>query len=115
MKDIMYNIGEKDFNGIGSFEFIPSCDKNYFQQLEIVDLFNTTFEDFKHYLCREYSHQKITVINLITSNSPNTKFVKSQYKEALKQLENEGRISCIPDKNNRKKGTLADTVQLLFP
>jgi len=114
MKDIMYSIGEKDFNGIGNFEFIPSCDKNYFQQLEIVDLFNTTFEDFKHYLCHKYKHKKTTVFNLITSDSPNTKFVKSQYKDALKQLESEGRISCIPDKNNRKKGTLADTVQLLF-
>ena len=60
MKDIMYNSGEKDFNGIGRFEFIPSCDKNGVQ-LSIIDLFATPFEDFQRELCQRYIGKTISM------------------------------------------------------
>lgn len=114
MKDIMYKIGEKDYHGIGQFEFIPSCDKNNYEQLTIVDLFNTPFNDFKKTLCLKYKGSHIKVKDLINNDSPNTKFVKAQYKEALKQLETEGKIYCVPPKEKRKKNTLADDVCIIF-
>lgn len=113
MKDIMYKIGEKDFHGIGKFEFIPSCDKTNYLQLGIIDFYNTPFEEFKKYLCQKYSDKRITVIDLIKSDIPNTKFIKSQYKKALIQLETEGLITCLPQ--NHKKGTMGDNVELIFP
>lgn len=113
MKDIMYKIGEKDFNGIGRFEFIPSCDKKNGEQLSIIDLFNVTFKKFKDDLCLRYAKRTITVNDLINSDIIYTKFVKAQYKNALKELEIENRITCIPA--NRPKNTMGDTVTLIFP
>ncbi|MCI8627741.1 MAG: three-Cys-motif partner protein TcmP [Lachnospiraceae bacterium] len=110
MKDIMYSIGEKDFNNIGKFEFIPSCDKEHFQQLSIIDLFTTTFEDFKRYLCEQYHGKSMSVKNLIEQDITNTKFVRSQYKDALKQLEAEGKIYC----NSHKKNSMGDNVFVIF-
>ncbi len=112
MKDIMYAIGEKDYNGIGKFEFIPSCDKQNFQQLNIIDFFNTPFEEFKQNICEKYHGRCMTVKEFIKNDISYTKFVQSQYKEALKQLETEKRILCNPQ--NRKKNTMADTVTITF-
>lgn len=112
MKDIMYSIGEKDFQGIGTFEFIPSCDKDNYLQLDIIDLFNTPFEEFKQNICEKYRGAHIKVKDLIDDDIANTKFVRPQYKEALKQLENEHRITCLPE--NRRKNTMGDNVDILF-
>lgn len=112
MKDIMYNIGERDFNGIGKFEFIPSCDKAHYQQLDIIDFYNTPFENFKQYLCQKFSNTHIKVKDLIDEDITNTKFVRKQYKDALKQLENEGLITCLP--KDRRKNTMGDNVYVFF-
>ncbi len=112
MKDIMYRIGEKDFNKIGKFEFIPSCDKTNYQQLDIIDFYNTPFEDFKNYLCKKFSGRHIKVSDLIDKDISYTKFVRKQYKEALIQLENEGWITCQP--KNRRKNTMGDNVCVIF-
>lgn len=114
MKDIMYNIGEKDFNGIGQFEFIPSCDKQLDTQLSIIDLFATPFQEFKENLCKKYSGKTISMKRLFECDSPNTRFVSKQYKKALIELELEGRISCDKPYNQRRKNTLSDSTTLKF-
>ena len=115
MKDIMYNIGEKDFHGIGKFEFIPSCDKRYGSQLSIIDLYAAPFDDFRDNLCQKYKGQTLTVGDLYSIDSPNTRFVKSQYKQALTQLEMSGKITCDKPYTQRRKNTLADKTIINFP
>ena len=85
MKDIMYRIGEKDFNGIGQFEFIPSCDKKG-MQLSIIDLYATPFEEFKKELCERYKGRTVSMLSLYNEDSPNTRFVLKQYKKAMTVL-----------------------------
>lgn len=114
MKDIMYKIGEKDFNGIGQFEFIPSCDKTGSTQLSIIDLFSIPFEDFKNNLCARYSGQTLTMKHLYTLDSPNTSFVSKQYKKALIELEKEGRITCDKPYDQRRSGTFSDQTIIFF-
>ena len=104
---------EKDFHGIGKFEFIPSCDKTNYCQLGIIDFYNTPFEDFKQYLCQKFTGRRILVKDLIDTDIYNTMFVRKQYKEALKQLENESWITCLP--KNRRKNTMGDDVIIIFP
>lgn len=113
MKDIMYSVSEKDFNGIGRFEFIPSCDKSNAQQLSIIDFFNTPFNEFKQHLLTTYTKKTMSVQNLIRTDSPYTRFVASQYKDILKQLENDKIIFCSPE--NRRKNTMGDKVLITFP
>lgn len=114
MKDIMYKAGEQDMNGIGRFEFIPSCDKSNYVQLSIIDFYNAPFEDLKNRLCQKYAGRTFTVDYLIESDLPYTPFVGKQYKEALKQLECEGRIRCNPAASDRRKNTMGDTVKVTF-
>lgn len=114
MKDIMYKIGEKDFNGIGQFEFIPSCDKQAETQLSIIDLFATPFQEFKENLCKQYCGKTISMKYLYNQDSPNTRFVSSQYKKALMELEQEGRISCDKPYTQRRKNTLSDNTIIKF-
>lgn len=114
MKDIMFNIGEKDYNGIGQFEFIPSCDKASSIQLSIIDLFNIPFEDFKKDLCNRYSGQILTMKALYNIDSPNTRFISKQYKKALTELELEERIKCDKPFSKRRKGTFSDNTIINF-
>lgn len=114
MKDIMYKIGEKDFNGIGQFEFIPSCNKQDNVQLSIVDLYSTPFEQFKEDLCQRYLGKTLSMENLYMQDSPNTQFIKKQYKQALIELEMDNLITCDKPYLERRKGTLSDKTIIKF-
>lgn len=114
MKDIMYKIGEKDFNGIGKFEFIPSCDKEENVQLSIIDLFSTPFEQFKTELRHRYSGRTIAMGDLYKIDSPNTPFVSKQYKSALIELELSGKITCNKPYSQRRRNTFSDNTIIKF-
>ena len=58
MKEIMHKAGEKDCEGVGKFEFIPSCDKEKGIQLSIIDLLNSSLEDLKNHLVKTYKGKK---------------------------------------------------------
>lgn len=114
MKDIMYKIGEKDFNNIGQFEFIPSCDKANCAQLSIIDLFSTPFDQFKIDICKRYKGRTLSMDQLYALDSPNTRFVKKQYKTALIELELDGIISCNKPYSKRRKNTFSDKTIITF-
>ena len=114
MKEIMVKIGETDYNGIGQFEFIPSCDKSSSIQLSIIDLFNIPFETFKDNLCKRYFGKTYTMKSLYNTDSPNTRFISRQYKQALIELELEGRITCDKPYAKRRKNTFSDNTVINF-
>lgn len=95
MKEIMYNTGEKDINGIGKFEFIPACDKENYQ-LSIINMFDTSIEDFKNHLLNTYSGKTILLKDLYYLDTVNNKFIMKQYQEALTDLEEKDKIQCNP-------------------
>lgn len=114
MKDIMYKIGEKDFNGIGRYEYIPTQDRQKNIQLSILDFFNTPLDQFKNYLCSKYKGRRLSVKELIDIDTPYTKFVSKQYKTVLKELEKEGMIICVPPQSKRRADTLSDKTLIIF-
>jgi len=42
-------------------------------------------------------------------------YIKTNYKEMLKKLEKEGKITAEPPKTKRRKDTFADSVKVSFP
>lgn len=114
MKDIMYKAGEKDSNGIGRYEYIPTQDRQKNIQLSILDFFNTPLDQLKNDLCSKYAGQELFVGKLIRLDIPYTKFVSKQYKTVLKELEKEGRITCIPPQSERRSNTLGDRTLIIF-
>lgn len=100
MKDIMYKTGEKDLNGIGKFEFIPSCDKHNYQ-LSIIDMFDTSIEDLKNHLLKTYNGKSFLLKKLYDLDTVNNKFVMKHYQEALTDLEEKGKAQCNPPFSER--------------
>lgn len=113
MKSIMSNAGEKDINGIGKFEFIPSCDKG-FEQLSIIEMYNDTREDLKNQLIEKYKDETILFKKLYEEHSTTNRFLEKDYRNVLLDLENEKVIEVVITKGKRKKGTLPIDKSLLI-
>lgn len=111
MKEIMYKSSEKDLDGVGKYEFIPSSDKCSIQ-LSLLDMFNSSLEELKNRLVVDYRGRTVSVSKLYETDSVNNRYIKKHYKDVLKQLEKEKKIYCKPA--IRKANTMADTVVVTF-
>ncbi|MHB8946913.1 MAG: three-Cys-motif partner protein TcmP, partial [Bacillota bacterium] len=63
----------------------------------------------------EFRGRVLTVKEIFLQHNVGKRYVVSNYKEALRQLEKEGRITANPAAAERKKGTMADRVKISFP
>lgn len=117
MKEIMYGAGEKDNDGVGKYEFIPSCNKCAFQ-LSLIDMFNSSLEDLKIHLLTKYNGKETTLGHIFPEDSVGNRYIIRHYKQVLIELETEGKIICIPPKESRRKyrgmPTLKEDVKLIF-
>lgn len=102
MKEIMHKAGEKDCEGIGKFEFIPSCDKRAGIQLSIVDLYNSSLDDLGNHLVNTYQGKSGTLDKLYERDACNNRFLIKHYKEVILKLEQEGKVWCNPPKEDRR-------------
>lgn len=117
MKSIMYGEGEKDLDGVGKYEFIPSCNKCG-KQLSLIDMFNSSLSELKRHLIDSYAGKHGTVYGLYEHDSIYNRYLLKHYKQVLLELEDEGKITCSPIKEMRpiRKGipTLSDKVKITF-
>ena len=66
-------------------------------------------------LIREYTGKPIRFRDLYEKHSVGRRYVDSNYKAVLKQMEKEGKVSAIkPGGAKRRKGTFADDVLITF-
>lgn len=102
MKEIMYGEGEKDSEGVGKFEFIPSSDRMY-TQLSFIDMFNSSLKELKLHLTRTYKGRKVNLLSLYKEDSIGNRYLIKHYKQVLLELEEEGKIICNPPRELRRK------------
>ncbi len=102
MKEIMHKAGEKDYEGVGKFEFIPSCDKEKGIQLSIIDLFNSSLDELKEHLLNMYRGKSGTLERLYEVDAGDNRFLIRHYKKIILELEEEERVLCIPPRNERR-------------
>ena len=62
-----------------------------------------------------FAGQEINFKQIYESHSIDTSYVEKNYREVLKQLENEGTISVRSTKGKRRLGTFAEHVLINFP
>ena len=62
-------------------------------------------------LLKEFARQTLTMQEVYMRHNVGRPFIKRNYKEVLKQLEDAGKITASP----HRKGTFADDVQVTFP
>lgn len=107
MKSIMAKASSIHDQGVASFHYCPADER-------MPTLFELTrpLSDLKDMLLKTYSGSSLTMRAIYEGHSVGHPYTDRNYKHALLELEQEGRIVATPQK--RKKGTLADHVLITF-
>lgn len=114
MKDIMARQSSSAEQGVPSFEYNPAS-----QAQPLLFELSKPLEDLSATLLDKYAGQTLTMKKIYESHHIGRRYIKPNYKEALKVLETEGRIIANPPSSERitrdGKRTFADGVEVTFP
>ena len=114
MKDIMASESSKMEQGVATFEYNPA-DERFPMLFEL----SKPLDDLAAMLLSEFAGQTLTMGQIYDKHHIGRRFIKRNYKEALRRLEAEGQIITSPSAENRimRKGqvTFADRVEVTFP
>ena len=109
MKGIMASASSSSTQGVASFEYNPP-DKRMPLLFELA----RPIDDLAEMLLHDFSNQTASVIEIYKQHSIGKPYILKNYKETLKRLESEGKITANPPAASRKKDTLADKVIITF-
>jgi three-Cys-motif partner protein len=110
MKKIMAKESSKTEQGVASFEYNPA-DERFPTLFE----FNRPLDQLGAMLLREYGGRKIRFTDLYQQHSRGRRFIDTNYRAVLKELENQGKLSATKTGGaKRRKGTFPDDVLITF-
>jgi three-Cys-motif partner protein len=113
MKDIMARESTYSDQGVPTFEYNPA---DFLPKQTLLFKLSRPLDDLQEMLLRSFAGQTISMLEIYKQHNVDTPFIKSNYKEALKALEENGKIIARkPDGKSRRKGTFADNVLAIFP
>jgi len=114
MKEIMAAECSRAEQGVPTFEYNPA-DRRYHLLFEL----SRPLDDLAELLLFEFAGQTLPMKEIYERHHVGKRYIKRNYKGALRQLEAEGRIITDPPAERRRlrKGqvTFADPVQVTFP
>ncbi len=113
MKEIMAGESSKTEQGVPSFEYNPA-DKNYPLLFELA----RPLDELEAMLAEEYAGQTLTMQQVYEGHHVGRRFIKRNYKDALRKMEESGAVGIDPPAAKRLKRnglvTVADTVRVAF-
>jgi three-Cys-motif partner protein len=113
MKDIMARESSNHTEGVPSFEYNPA---DFLPKQSLLFQLSRPFEDLKNMLLSAYAGKTVSMIDVYKEHNIDTPYVSKNYKDALKELELERKISARkPDGSKRRAGTFANSVLATFP
>jgi three-Cys-motif partner protein len=110
MKNIMAGVSSSSTQGVASFEYNPP-DKRMPLLFELA----RPIDDLADMLLRDFSGKTISVEEIYKQHSIRKPYILKNYKETLKRLEAQGKITANPPASGRPKNTLADKINIIFP
>ncbi len=110
MKEIMAKESSGEEQGVANFEYNP-IDKKIVNKQQLLFELSRPLDDLKDMLLEAFSGQTIKMNDIYMQHSINRPYTKKNYKDTLKQLEEQGKIQASP----HKKGTFGDNVLVKFP
>jgi len=114
MKDIMARESSNDHQGVPSLEYNPA-DGRFPALFE----FNKPLDQLEDDLVRIFAGRTLRMIEIYNEHNVGTRFIKKNYKQALNNLEENGRIIADPPQEDRPirngKPTFANHVTVTFP
>ncbi|MDO9558748.1 MAG: three-Cys-motif partner protein TcmP [Syntrophales bacterium] len=112
MKGIMAKESSGAEQGVPSFEYSPA---DFLPKQSLLFQLSRPLDDLQDVLLDQFAGRTLSMQDIYEKHSVDTPYIKSNYKEALKTLENNGKITAEPDRSKRRKGTFADDVLATFP
>jgi three-Cys-motif partner protein len=114
MKGVMAGRSTKGEEGVSTFEYNPASNKQ-----PLLYLFRPRpLSELKQSLVETFKGQTLAMRTIYERHSVDTPYIDTNYKDALRQLEEEGAILADPAAAQRKKRkgivTFADTVKVTF-
>jgi three-Cys-motif partner protein len=109
MKNIMAGESTRKPQGVPSFIFDPQDRENP----KLLDS-ERPLDDLKIILCQQFRGETSTMLGIYERHSYGLPYIKANYKMALGQLEEEGRIIADPPAPKRRKGTFSDNTIVAF-
>jgi hypothetical protein len=110
MKDIMAKESSTEDQGVPSLTYSPAD-----WSMPLLFSLQRPLDQLRGSLLRDFAGQEASVAEIYERHSVDTPYVMKNYKEILKQLEVERKISVRSLKGTRRKGTLADHLLVRFP
>ncbi len=108
MKEIMAKESSSENQDVPSFEYSPA---DFLPKTSLLFQLSRPLDDLKETLLDRFSGRTIMMLDIYEEHNVDTPYIKSNYKKALRELEEEKKIS--PSKH--KKGSFADKVIVKFP
>jgi three-Cys-motif partner protein len=110
MKEIMANESSTMVQGVPSFEYNPASALH-----PLLFSLNQSLDILADMLLDEFAGRTLTMQQVFEYHNINRPYIEKNYKEALKNLESQGKISVEPPATNRRKNTMAGSVRVSFP
>ncbi len=110
MKSIMGGESSGRDQGVPSYQHSPAL-----KGVQTLFPLNTPLDDLEEMLLAEFAGQKLTMRSIYESHSVGKRYLASNYKKALINMEIAGEIQADPPAAERRKGTFADGVVVTFP
>ncbi len=115
MKDIMAKESSTLEQGVPSFEYNPIAT----QAQPLLFELSRPLDDLTDMLLDEFAGQTVAMVDVYNRHHVGKRYINKNYKEALRKLENQGKILTSPPASQRRKRlgeiTFADTVMVTFP
>jgi three-Cys-motif partner protein len=110
MKGVMAKESSMIEQGVPSLAYNPA-DKRYPLLFEL----NRPLVDLEVMLLTEFAGKTLSMRDIYEKHSVGKPYIDKNYKEVLRKMEAEGKISAVPPANKRRKGTFANDVMVSFP
>jgi three-Cys-motif partner protein len=109
MKDIMARESSTEDQGVASFTYSPA-------DASMPLLFSLTqpFDTLKQTLPKDFAGETLTMRKIYEDHSVDTPYLPRNYKQALRELEIEGKLTADPPLSKRKGTSFADHVLVTF-
>jgi three-Cys-motif partner protein len=109
MKGIMASESSTEDQGVASFAYSPADAKTPLL-FSLVQPFDKLLSD----LPIDFAGESLSMQRIYEDHSVDTPYTKTNYKKALTELEQQGRVMANPPATKRRKGTFADQVMVTF-
>lgn len=110
MKDVMDKCSSTKEQGVPSFEYSPADARQ-----PMLFALSRPLDDLEDMLLEQFAGQRITMEQVYQKHSVGRRYVKRNYKDVLRALEQKGLIQAEPSASQRRGNTFADHVLVEFP